>query len=96
DDWRRTNPRFKPEHFENNLKLVDAFESMAKKHNSKPGQLGLAWLLAQEENLIAIPGTKKIKYLDENFAAGQIKLSDDELKVLRKDVDSANIQGERY
>ncbi|KAJ2681854.1 hypothetical protein GGH99_005004, partial [Coemansia sp. RSA 1285] len=42
DDWRRTNPRFKPEHFENNLKLVGAFESMAKKHNSKPGQLGLA------------------------------------------------------
>ncbi|KAJ2524307.1 hypothetical protein GGI11_000913 [Coemansia sp. RSA 2049] len=96
DDWRRTNPRFKPEHFENNLKLVGAFESMAKKHNCKPGQLGLAWLLAQEENLVAIPGTKKIKYLDENFAAGQIKLSNNELKELRKYVDSANIQGERY
>ncbi|KAJ2659444.1 hypothetical protein IWW48_003489 [Coemansia sp. RSA 1200] len=96
DDWRRTNPRFKPEHFDNNLKLVDAFESMAKKHNSKPGQLGLAWLLAQEENMVAIPGTKKIKYLDENFAAGQIKLSEDELKELRKYVDSSNIQGERY
>ncbi|KAJ2520554.1 hypothetical protein H4217_001959 [Coemansia sp. RSA 1939] len=96
DDWRRTNPRFKPEHFENNLKLVDAFGSIAKKHNSKPGQLGLAWLLAQEENMLVIPGTKKMKYLDENFASGQIKPSDDELKELRKYVDSANIQGERH
>ncbi|KAJ2513989.1 hypothetical protein GGI11_002525 [Coemansia sp. RSA 2049] len=95
-DWRRTNPRFKPEHFENNLKLVDAMESMAKKHNCKPGQLGLAWLLAQEENMVVIPGTKKIKYLDENVAAGHIKLSDDELKELRSLVDNANIQGERY
>ncbi|KAJ2520758.1 hypothetical protein GGI11_000783 [Coemansia sp. RSA 2049] len=95
-DWRRTNPRFKPEHFENNLKLVDAMEFMAKKHGCKSGQLGLAWLLAQEENMIAIPGTKKIKYLEENVAAGQIKLSEDELKELRKYVDSANIQGERY
>ncbi|KAJ2748160.1 hypothetical protein H4S06_005042 [Coemansia sp. BCRC 34490] len=96
DDWRRTNPRFKPENFGNNLKLVDAFESMAKKHGCTPGQLALAWLLAQEENMVIIPGTKKIKYLDENVAAGQIKLSDDELKELRSLVDSANIQGTRY
>ncbi|KAJ2551195.1 hypothetical protein EV175_003782 [Coemansia sp. RSA 1933] len=95
-DWRRTNPRFKPEHFETNLKLVGAIEEMAKKYNCKPGQLGLAWLLAQEENLIAIPGTKKSKYLDENFGAGQVKISDEDLKELRKLVNSANIQGERY
>ncbi|KAJ1666293.1 hypothetical protein IW140_006031 [Coemansia sp. RSA 1813] len=96
DDWRRKNPRFKPEHFESNLKLVDAFETMAKKYDCKPGQLGLAWLLAQDDNLIAIPGTKKSKYLEENFAAGQVKLSDEDLKELRKLVDSANIQGDRY
>ncbi|KAJ2659461.1 hypothetical protein IWW48_003507 [Coemansia sp. RSA 1200] len=96
DDWRRTNPRFKPEHFANNLKLVDAFESMAEKNGCKPGQLGLAWLLAQEENMVIIPGTKKIKYLDENVAAGQIKLSNDELKELRSLVDNADIQGTRY
>ncbi|KAJ2516454.1 hypothetical protein GGI11_000709 [Coemansia sp. RSA 2049] len=96
DDWRRTNPRFKSEYFENNFKLVDAFESMAKKHGCTPGQLALAWLLAQEENMVIIPGTKKIKYLDENVAAGQIKLSDDELKELRSLVDNANIQGTRY
>ncbi|KAJ2394460.1 hypothetical protein GGI23_004677 [Coemansia sp. RSA 2559] len=96
DDWRRSNPRFKPEHFETNLKLVNAFETLAKKHNCTPGQLALAWLLAQHDNLIVIPGTKRSKYLDENFGAGKIKLSDNDLKELRKLVDSANIQGERY
>ncbi|KAJ2860396.1 hypothetical protein GGI22_002725 [Coemansia erecta] len=96
DDWRRNNPRFKPEHFETNLKLVNAFEALAKKHNSTSGQLALAWLLAQYDNLIVIPGTKKSKYLDENFGASKIKLSDADLKELRKLVDSANIQGERY
>ncbi|KAJ2528456.1 hypothetical protein EV175_007456, partial [Coemansia sp. RSA 1933] len=96
DDWRRTNPRFKPEHFETNLKLVEAFETLAKKRNCTAGQLALAWLLAQYDNLIVIPGTKRSKYLDENFGAGDIKLSDEDLKELRKLVDSANIQGERY
>ncbi|KAJ2340038.1 hypothetical protein GGH91_004297, partial [Coemansia sp. RSA 2671] len=52
DDWRRSNPRFKPEHFANNLKLVDAFESLAKKRGCRPGQVALAWLMAQEKNLI--------------------------------------------
>ncbi|KAJ1893285.1 hypothetical protein LPJ81_005396 [Coemansia sp. IMI 209127] len=96
DDWRRTNPRFKPEHFETNLKLVSAFEALANKHNCTPGQLALAWLLAQYDNLIVIPGTKRSKYLDKNFGAGKIKLSDNDLKELRKLVDSANIQGDRY
>ncbi|KAJ2310812.1 hypothetical protein IWW54_002988 [Coemansia sp. RSA 2705] len=96
NDWRRNNPRFKPEHFANNLKLVDAFAEMAKKHNCTSGQLALAWLLAQEKNLIVIPGTKRIKYLDDNFGAGQVQLSDDEIKELRNLVDSANIQGTRY
>ncbi|KAJ1795728.1 hypothetical protein LPJ59_004178 [Coemansia sp. RSA 2399] len=96
DDWRRTNPRFKREYFETNLKLVSAFEALAKKHNCTSGQLALVWLLAQYDNLIVIPGTKRSKYLDENFGAGKVKLSDDDLKELRKLVDSANIQGERY
>ncbi|KAJ1666282.1 hypothetical protein IW140_005610 [Coemansia sp. RSA 1813] len=96
DDWRRKNPRFKPERFDFNLKLVYAFETMAKKHDCKPGQLGLAWLLSQDDNLIAIPGTKKSKYFEENFAAGQVKLSDGDVNELRKLVDSANIQGTRY
>ncbi|KAJ1728332.1 hypothetical protein LPJ61_004088 [Coemansia biformis] len=96
DDWRRNNPRFKPENFESNLKLVDAFAAMGAKHGCTSGQLALAWLLAQEKNLIVIPGTKRVKYLEENVGAGQIRLTDEELKELRTLVNSANIQGERY
>ncbi|KAJ1796848.1 hypothetical protein LPJ59_003499 [Coemansia sp. RSA 2399] len=96
DDWRRNNSRFSLENFNNNLKVVDAFESLAKRHNRKPGQLALAWLLAQDDNLIVIPGTKRSKYLDENVASGQVKLSAEDLKVLRKAIDGANIQGSRY
>ncbi|KAJ2557325.1 hypothetical protein EV175_001412 [Coemansia sp. RSA 1933] len=95
DDIRHHFDRFQPGHMDANLKLVDAFGVLAKKHNATPGQLALAWLLEQEQNLVAIPGTKKIKYLEENFGAGQIRLSETELKELRSIVDSANIQGHR-
>ncbi|KAJ1666269.1 hypothetical protein EV178_002380 [Coemansia sp. RSA 1646] len=95
DDWRRTHPRFKQENPDNNDKFISAIENMANKYNRKPGQLAIAWLLAQYDNLIAIPGTKQIKYLEENFAASQIKLSDEDLNKLRLLIDSANIQGNR-
>ncbi|KAJ2843992.1 hypothetical protein IWW36_005353 [Coemansia brasiliensis] len=94
--WRRNSPRFKPEHFENNLKLVDAFAKFAKKHDCTSSQLALAWLLIQEENLIVIPGTKQVKYLEDNFSAGNMKLSNEEIMKIREIVDSANIQGTRY
>ncbi|KAJ2821197.1 hypothetical protein FBU31_004983 [Coemansia sp. 'formosensis'] len=96
NDWRRTTPRFKPEHFANNLKLVDAFEDLAKTRGCKAGQVALAWLLAQEKNLIVIPGTKRIKYLDENLGAAQITLTEEENATLRGFVNAANIQGDRY
>ncbi|KAJ2245159.1 hypothetical protein GGI13_005944 [Coemansia sp. RSA 455] len=96
NDWRRSNPRFKPEHFASNLKLVDAFEDLTKRRGCKPGQMALAWLLAQDENLVVIPGTKRIKYLDENLGAGQITLTEEENRKLRGFVNAANIQGERY
>ncbi|KAJ2402523.1 hypothetical protein GGI23_000652 [Coemansia sp. RSA 2559] len=95
EDVRNVFDRFQPENMEANLKLVDTFELLAKKNNATSGQLALAWLLEQEKNLIAIPGTKKVKYLEENFGAGQIKLSDAELKEIRNVVDNANIQGHR-
>ncbi|KAJ2086474.1 hypothetical protein IW138_005674 [Coemansia sp. RSA 986] len=96
DDWRRTSSPFRPVNFENNLKLIDSFESMVKKYNRKPEQLALAWLLAQYDNMIAIPRTKRSKYLEEDVVVGQIKLSDDELQELRKLVDIASIQDARY
>ncbi|KAJ2368966.1 hypothetical protein H4S01_001283 [Coemansia sp. RSA 2610] len=95
-DWRRTYSRFKPGHLEQNLKLVDALSEMASKQNCTSGQLALAWLLAQENNMIVIPGTKQVNYLNENFHAGKVKLGDNEIKALRKLVDNADICGGRY
>ncbi|KAJ1950947.1 hypothetical protein FBU59_000436 [Linderina macrospora] len=96
DDWRRCNPRFQPENFAHNIRLVEGFERLAEKKGVKSGQLALAWLLAQESNLIVIPGTKRVKYLEENVAAGQIELTAEEIKEIRELVDNANIKGERY
>ncbi|KAJ2867134.1 hypothetical protein GGI22_001133 [Coemansia erecta] len=96
DDIRNRLDRFQPENIDANLRFVEAFEDMAKKHKVAAGQLALAWLLKQEPNLIAIPGTKRIKYLEENVGAGQIELSDAEFKELRDIVDNANIQGSRF
>ncbi|KAJ2374335.1 hypothetical protein IW150_003158 [Coemansia sp. RSA 2607] len=96
DDWRRTNPRFQPENIENNIKLVDGIAAIAEKRGVTTSQLTLAWLLAQEKNLMVIPGTRRIKYLDENFAAGQINLTEDEIKEIRILVNNADIKGERY
>ncbi|KAJ1718492.1 hypothetical protein LPJ53_006490 [Coemansia erecta] len=95
-DWRRNNPRFQPECFANNLKLVDAFADKAKQLNHHPTEVALAWLLAQHKNLAVIPGTRKIKYLDQNFAAGQIVLPEQVVRELRDEVDNVVVQGARY
>jgi aryl-alcohol dehydrogenase-like predicted oxidoreductase len=79
DDFRRTLPRFDDEHWQNNKDLVEEFAVLAEKKNCTPAQLALAWVLAQGEDIIPIPGTKKRKYLEENAAAVDISLSDDEL-----------------
>ncbi|KAJ2865055.1 hypothetical protein GGI22_001589, partial [Coemansia erecta] len=95
-DVRRTHPRFQPENFENNLKLVDVFKKIAQRKNATTSQVALAWVLAQEKNLIVIPGTRKIKYLDQNVEAGNVKLSQDDLNEIRELIKSTNIVGERY
>jgi aryl-alcohol dehydrogenase-like predicted oxidoreductase len=74
DDWRRSVPRFDDAHWENNRKLVDEFAAIAKEKNCTPAQLALAWVLAQGEDIIPIPGTKKRKYLEENAKAVNIIL----------------------
>jgi aryl-alcohol dehydrogenase-like predicted oxidoreductase len=74
DDWRRSVPRFDDAHWENNQKLVDEFAAIAKEKNCTPAQLALAWVLAQGEDIIPIPGTKKRKYLEENAKAVDIIL----------------------
>lgn len=79
DDWRRSNPRFQGENFARNLQLVERIGELAADKGVTPGQLALAWVLAQGEQLVPIPGTKRRKYLEENAAAVDVVLSDDEL-----------------
>src|SRR6185503_4957201 len=75
DDWRRMNPRFSLENFQKNLDLVKQIEAMATAKGVTPSQLALAWVMARGEDIIPIPGTKRIKYLEENAAAASVKLS---------------------
>lgn len=95
-DFRSYSPRFSEENFPKNLKLVDEINEIAKKKGCTAGQLTLAWLLAQGPDIIPIPGTKKIKYLEENLAALDVKLTSSENAEIRKAVESAEVHGQRY
>jgi aryl-alcohol dehydrogenase-like predicted oxidoreductase len=96
DDMRKWLPRFSAENFPKNLKLVGQFEEVGKRKGCTSGQVALAWVLGQGVDIIPIPGTKKIKYLEENVAALDVKLTDEELKELRGYVDDAEVHGGRY
>ena len=79
NDFRRTLPRFDDEHWNNNMKLAEDFASLANDKNCTPAQLALAWVLAQGDDIIPIPGTKKIKYLEENAKSVDVALSESDL-----------------
>jgi len=81
-DFRRTNPRFEGENFARNLALVDKVRELAEAKGCTPGQLALAWVLAQGEHIVPIPGTKRIGYLDENLGALDVKLDDSDLAAI--------------
>ena len=81
-DYRRTNPRFQGENFERNRRIVDEVKSIASAHGCAPGQVALAWVLAQGEHVLTIPGTKRVKYLEENAAADDLTLSPAEIERL--------------
>ncbi|KAJ2658832.1 hypothetical protein IWW48_003819 [Coemansia sp. RSA 1200] len=95
-DMRQNMPRFNSENIGHNLKLVEALDTLAKKHSCKPGQIALAWLLAQYDNLVAIPGTKTPKYLEENFAAGKITLPTQDIEELRRIIDNVDLHGANW
>jgi len=95
-DFRTYSPRFSAENFPKNLKLVDGIGALAKKKGCTPGQLTLAWLLAQGDDIIPIPGTKKIKYLEENLGALDVELTGEEEKEIRHLVENAEVHGSRY
>jgi aryl-alcohol dehydrogenase-like predicted oxidoreductase len=79
NDFRRTNPRFADGNFEHNLALVDTVKAVADEHGCTPGQVALAWLSAQGDDVVPIPGTKRRKYLEENAAALDLTLTADDL-----------------
>jgi aryl-alcohol dehydrogenase-like predicted oxidoreductase len=80
DDFRKTLPRFSNKHWDNNSRLANAFADMAADKTCTPAQLALAWVLAQGENIIPIPGTKRRKYLEDNVGAVDVDLSPSDLK----------------
>jgi aryl-alcohol dehydrogenase-like predicted oxidoreductase len=96
DDYRRTLPRFESEHWQNNQQLVSEFAVLAEQKGCTPAQLALAWVLAQGEDLIPIPGTKKRKYLEENAAAVDITLSKGELDNIEAVINKYPNVGNRY
>lgn len=96
DDFRRGLPRFATENLQNNARLVDGFAAIAKEKGITPAQLALAWVLAQGEDLIPIPGTKKRKYLEENAAAADISLTQEELQSIEDLLSKYPITGQRY
>jgi aryl-alcohol dehydrogenase-like predicted oxidoreductase len=95
-DYRRHNPRFQGENFKKNYELVEKLTEMAKQKGITAGQLTLAWVLAQGDDFIPIPGTKSIKYLRENNASASVELSEKELQQIREIINSIEIQGDRY
>ncbi len=96
DDYRRFSPRFQGENFQNNLDLVHRVEEIAKEKQCKPSQLALAWVLAQDDNILPIPGTKRRKYLEENVAALDLSLNEEDMRRLDKVFPTGAAAGERY
>jgi aryl-alcohol dehydrogenase-like predicted oxidoreductase len=96
NDFRRNNPRFQGENFYKNLELVKKVEEIAKEKGVNAAQLALAWVLAQGDDIVPIPGTKRVKYLKENIAATEIKLTEEDLKRLDEVAPKGVTAGTRY
>ena len=95
-DWRRTNPRFAEEALQNNLKLAAAVKELAAKKGCTPAQFALAWVLAQGNDVIPIPGTKRVPYLEDNMGALAVQLTESDLKDTDARFQKINVAGERY
>lgn len=95
-DWRLTNPRFAEAVFENNLKLAEAVKALAAEQNCTPAQFALAWVLAQGNDMIPIPGTKRLKYLEDNMGALAVELTAADLKETDARLGQIKVAGERY
>jgi aryl-alcohol dehydrogenase-like predicted oxidoreductase len=96
DDFRRFHPRFTGENFKKNIELVHEVEGLAREKGCTAAQLALAWVLAQGEDVVPIPGTKRVRYLDENIAALDVKLSAEDLRRLDEILPPGAASGQRY
>ena len=96
DDYRRMSPRFQGENFTRNLMLVEKVKTLANDKGCTPAQLALAWVLAQDEHIVPIPGTRRIRNLDENIGALQVKLTDVDLDTIEAVFPAGVIAGARY
>jgi aryl-alcohol dehydrogenase-like predicted oxidoreductase len=95
-DWRRTNPRFQQQALEANLKLAETVKKVATRKGCTPSQLALAWILAKGQDLVPIPGTKRLKYLDENLGAVRVKLYENDLVEIDAEFQQVTVHGDRY
>ena len=95
-DWRRNHPRFQGDNFQRNLTLVARVASIAREKGCTPAQIALAWLLAQGDDIVPIPGTKRRKFLEENAAAVNVRLTPDETRRLGEAVPRGAAAGARY
>src|SRR6202035_1948742 len=95
-DWRRTNPRFAEEALQNNLTLAAAVKELAAKKDCSPAQFALAWVLAQGNDVIPIPGTKRMRYLEDNMGALAVRLSESDLEETDVRFREIKVAGERY
>ena len=96
NDYRRSTPRFQVDNFKNNLQIVDGIKKIAAEKGCTPAQLALAWVLAQGEDIVPIPGTRRIKYLDDNLGALNVALSSIDLARIDKIAPKGVAAGPRY
>ena len=96
DDPRRRFPRFSPENFPKNLELVARVEKLAERHGCTPAQLTLAWLLAQGNDVVPIPGTARVAGLEENWGALKVRLEPEEVREIRAAIEECEVHGARY
>lgn len=95
-DFRRSNPRFEEQNLSHNLGLLKSIQFVAEKHDATPGQVALAWVLAQGSYIVPIPGTRRSAYLQENLGALTLCLKPEELKFLDEAMPSSQVRGARY
>jgi aryl-alcohol dehydrogenase-like predicted oxidoreductase len=96
DDFRRNNPRFQGENFERNMQIVDRVRTIADEKGVSPAQLALAWVQHRGPDIVPIPGTKRRRYLEENVAATEIELTDEDLRRLDEAAPPGTTAGDRY